>query len=135
MVDTISEVLLIGNQKLKRLFNLWGNSYRRNYDYYWKILKIEYLTCFRKFRCKFCCFKKTCQIFNFQHFLIILVPAIIITWHIKMMFEFLVSDKQNFRNSVNREGAFFRDEWLNSVIDSNWAMISDWKNFDILLKW
>ena len=47
----------------------------------------------------------------------ILVPAITITSQIKMPFQFLVSDKQNFRNRVNHEGTFFRDEWLK--VDSN----------------
>ena len=36
-----------------------------------------------------------------------LVRAITITSQIKMLFEFLVSDKQDFRNRVNHEGAFF----------------------------
>ena len=70
---------------------------------------------FLKIRCEFWCFKKTCQIFNFQYFSIILVPAITITSQIEMPFEFLVTDKQNFRNRVNHE-PFFRDKLLEKKI-------------------
>ena len=52
-------------------------------------------------------FKKTCQTFNFQYFLIILVSAITITSQVEMPFEILDSDKLNIRNRVNHEGAFF----------------------------
>ena len=48
-------------------------------------------------------FSKTCQIFNFQYFLKILLPAIIITSQIEMSFEFLVSDKQEIKYLKSRK--------------------------------
>ena len=79
---------------------------------FWGISMNEFtMICFWKFHCEFRCFKKTCQIFNFHYFSIILVPVITITTQVKMPCEFLVSDKHNSRNRINHERAFF-SRWV-----------------------